>query len=1090
MMRAIIYCRPAIASLFLIAVSSQPIAADDRVNLLKVPQAVLETTSLVGDQTGQIRALTDANPETAASITSGGADTVDLVFGFGSQTVAPEMIVVTISKEQRAAAPSRVEVLASTVSPQSGFTSLRIDQLDPSAPVQKFGFRPTAARWIMIRLTAAGTGLPISLAEIAVLGRPEPPKTFYAFSETPARIIDILSRLETVSGVELAVTADERLAFQKAKAGTLDPASFADVALIASGVLGASERTDYLRRIDTLAADARIAVAKFKNAAERADALLRWLHREALKNGYRGAQTDLAILLDTKTFNCVSSAVIYNIIARRLGLDVRAIEVPDHAFSIVYDGTAHMDVETTTPLGFNPARDQIEAFERMTGFRYIPQSHRDQRREIGEAGLVALIYYNKGVEFSRAKRHHDALLAYFRAMSLDPEFVSAAKNALATLANWSTELAEAQEWQRALEIAAVGVALAPKDAHLTNNQAAVWTRWAMSLADVGKRDEAVAVLKRAASALPDGGFEAMQSWVYIKPAEAFIVARNWPAAFSATEAGLAKLDAGPRRELAAWRDNLFPRWTNAEIKDGKFEAAASVLSLGLTTAPTDAKLHEMVGYLAQEWAKSASSRGFSKGLAALAALDRRFPGTAALNDAAKSYVWREVAALADAGRIDDGLAAIKEAGELLKGKGAVAELGALVFDTGAKARIKARTWEAAADAYAAGLKQFPENDLLRNNVTYMAQEWLKDAYATGGTPVVATVTTKLAAKFPNIPAIAESGRNQIRGTVGELVRIGNFGKALAVLKDATTQLTASDVKNLNELIYDHWATQKIAAKDWPGAAEIYATGLAVTGPSDHLQNNIAYLAQEWQKAAYEKGGTPEVAAVTTKLAAKFPSIGAIAESGRNQIRVMVGELARAGNFGKAQAVLKDASSQLPPSDVKALNELIYDSWANHKIAAKDWHGAAEIYAAGLAITGPSERLHNNVVYLGQEWARAAFASGGIDATMAMARQTAELFPGLPGVRQGPASIIRRTVIDQVEAGDFGAAIALAERAGSVLPAGQANELVEFGYDRWAKFFMKKKQWPEAIRIYDRALQSLPGSSLLKQNRSFCLGQLE
>ena len=99
------------------------------------------------------------------------------------------------------------------------------------------------------------------------------------------------------------------------------------------------------------------------------------------------------MLLDGKTFNCVSSAVIYNIIALRLGLDVRAIEVPDHAFSIVYDGTAHMDVETTTPLGFNPARDQIEAFERMTGFRYIPQiasrpAARDRRGRSCRAHLL------------------------------------------------------------------------------------------------------------------------------------------------------------------------------------------------------------------------------------------------------------------------------------------------------------------------------------------------------------------------------------------------------------------------------------------------------------------------------------------------------------------------------------------------------------------------------------------------------------------------------------------------------------------------------------------------------------------------------
>ena len=135
--------------------------------------------------------------------------------------------------------------------------------------------------------------------------------------------------------------------------------------------------------------------------------------------GYSSNQTDVSVILDTGTFNCVSSATLYNILGRRLGLDVRAIEVPDHAFSILYDGTRHADVETTTASGFDPARDKAaqEKIEKQTGFRYIPDSHREQRREIGEAGLVAIIYYNHGVTLTSSKQHYDALLAYFRAMA-------------------------------------------------------------------------------------------------------------------------------------------------------------------------------------------------------------------------------------------------------------------------------------------------------------------------------------------------------------------------------------------------------------------------------------------------------------------------------------------------------------------------------------------------------------------------------------------------------------------------------------------------------------------------------------------------
>lgn len=965
-MRGLRYFRRVIATLFLIACGAAPAGADSPVNLLRLPQARLEVTSLLGDRAPTLGSLTDGKPDTVVALDPGGAETVDLVFGFAGEIVAPQSVVVTLAKQDGAVPPSRIEILASTVSPHSGFQSLRSDPIRTTAATQKFAFVATGARWVMIRLTVAKPNTPVSLAEIELVGNQGPPATVYAFGESPARAIDILSRLQAVGAVKLAVSPDETLAFQKVKAGRLDAASFADVVLLASGVVDGARRKAYLARIDALEAKARAAVGTISDPAERADALLRWLHREALTKGYRAAQTDLSVLLDEQTFNCVSSAVIFNIFALRLGLDARAIEVPDHAFSIVYQGTAHWDVETTNPLGFNPARDprQVERFERLTGFRYIPEAHRDQRREVTEAGLAAIIYYNKGVDLNKAKRHHDALLAYFRAMSLDPEFASAAKNALATLANWSLELTGQQQWQQAVDVAAVGVALAPKDAALASNQVAVWGRWAMSLADTGRPDEAVAVLKRAAETVPNrSSFDALQAWVYIKPAEELVKARNWQAAFAATEAGLAKLDAAPRQEVVRWRDSLHLRWANAEIDGGRFEAAASVLASALAAKPDDRRLRVTVGYLAQEWAKKASGESFSKGLAVLAALDGQFPTIAELKGVRTAYVWRQVQALVAAGRVDESLASIDQAGDLLKDQDEKQRLVVFVYDTRAKALMKAGAWDEAADVYARGLKQYPADSHLKNNVTWLAQEWQKAAYAKGGAAEVATVTATLAAMFPDLAALGDSGRNQIRRTISDQVRAGDFNKALETLKNASAQLAAADVTAMNELIYDNWAKQRMAAKDWPGAADVYV--------------------------------------------------------------------------------------------------------------------------AGLAVAGQSALLRNNVIYLAQEWTRAAFASGGIDAVIQTARQVAAKFPGVANVGAGPAGVISNAVRDKIAAADFAGAIAIAERVSDIVPADRQRQLFEVSYDRWAKSFMDKKQWDEAIKIYDQGLARLPDSSLFKQNRAYC-----
>ena len=205
-----------------------------------------------------------------------------------------------------------------------------------------------------------------------------------------------------------------------------------------------------------------------------------------MAKGYVAAQTDLSGILDiTGTFNCVSSATIYNVLGRPAWSSICG---PSRSqitlFSILYDGTNHADYRgPPTASGFNPARDRAaqEDFEKKTGFPlHSRQQPATSAREIGEAGLVAITYYNHGVTLIREKRYHEALLAYFRAMSLDQEFNSAVKNALASLGNWSRDLAAEGKFEEAVNVLGTGVELAPKDATLVHNRKVVWGDWAMA----------------------------------------------------------------------------------------------------------------------------------------------------------------------------------------------------------------------------------------------------------------------------------------------------------------------------------------------------------------------------------------------------------------------------------------------------------------------------------------------------------------------------------------------------------------------------------------------------------------------------------
>jgi len=263
-------------------------------------------------------------------------------------------------------------------------TVLRTSSVAADRPKVKLDFRSTAVRWLLIRVFPKEGSSSLSFSELSVSGKKGKPETPYAFSESPANALDIVAQLSNLDTLTLDISPQEYEVFELARSGDLPWDAFVKASLLASNVTDQNQQNAYVQKLEALSQQASSVIGDLPSKADQGRALLNWLHKSVLTDGYISGQTDLSTVLDSGTYNCVSSAVIYNILAKRLGIDVRAIEVPDHAFSIVYDGVTHMDVETTTSDGFNPSRDRIAEFENLTGFSYIPQSNVTKRREIGE----------------------------------------------------------------------------------------------------------------------------------------------------------------------------------------------------------------------------------------------------------------------------------------------------------------------------------------------------------------------------------------------------------------------------------------------------------------------------------------------------------------------------------------------------------------------------------------------------------------------------------------------------------------------------------------------------------------------------------
>jgi tetratricopeptide (TPR) repeat protein len=422
-------------------------------------------------------------------------------------------------------------------------------------------------------------------------------KNDYPFALPADRAFEKVAALDTTVGQSLSLTKDEARLFAAIREGKAGEFTFAETCLIAGGVTDPDKRKVYLTKLDEIEKGARKAIDGAKTPKAKAEQLLKFLHKEAMATGYESGQTDLHGILDTGKYNCVSSAVLYNVIGRRLGLDLRAVEIPEHVFSVLCDGDKRIDVETTNAQGFDPSD--------ATGRKKHSAA---ERREVGEEGLAAIIAYNHGVTLSQEKHYHEAALANFRALAIDPTNPGAAKNAMADLTNWPLELAKSGDYENALAVMSVGLQLAPTESSLKNNHKVVWSEYADARMKAGKPVEAVAILRRAAKAGTGEDFETRQAYLFVMPAQELMDAGKWDEALKLIDSGMKAVDLKAQKTLRESRVGVFLRWSQEEASKEKFEKALEVLKRG-AAEEKDSRIKNNTVVTYDTWANTFMTNG-------------------------------------------------------------------------------------------------------------------------------------------------------------------------------------------------------------------------------------------------------------------------------------------------------------------------------------------------------------------------------------------------------------------------------------------------------------------------------------------------
>ena len=196
--------------------------------------------------------------------------------------------------------------------------------------------------------------------------------------------------------------------------------SWTDLAEISIWASGAARSAPYIEQIHALAQSIQSSPEFPAAERERAEFILTYLHRNVFR-GYSLLQTRVDTVFTNGRFNCVSSSVLYVILAKSVGLSVSGVKTIDHAFAMVHIDGEDIDVETTSRHGFDPGnrREFHDEFGRVTGFVYVPAQNYHDRQTITPIELVSLIMTNRISELETRRRFPEAIpLAVDRAALL------------------------------------------------------------------------------------------------------------------------------------------------------------------------------------------------------------------------------------------------------------------------------------------------------------------------------------------------------------------------------------------------------------------------------------------------------------------------------------------------------------------------------------------------------------------------------------------------------------------------------------------------------------------------------------------------
>ena len=204
-----------------------------------------------------------------------------------------------------------------------------------------------------------------------------------------------------------------------------------------------------------------------------------YLHTAHLKK-YEEKSTTLLDIIRTKTFNCVSSTILYNLLCADVGLETRAFETPTHVYTLFTQYDKRIMVENTTSMGFNIINN-LQHYSRHLA-QYYPKNqvlkigldrlyfHENSKgRQIDNTELLGLMAYNQAYLARKNNQFAKAYEWILLAQMLNSDSRSNIQFEKSMYYQWGKMLVDASRFEEAFSVYADGYYRYPEMKELAHN---------------------------------------------------------------------------------------------------------------------------------------------------------------------------------------------------------------------------------------------------------------------------------------------------------------------------------------------------------------------------------------------------------------------------------------------------------------------------------------------------------------------------------------------------------------------------------------------------------------------------------------------